>query len=233
MSERPVILLKDVTKRYQSGKVVTEVLKGISFAIFPREFVAIMGPSGAGKSTLLYILGCLARPTSGRYELDGLEVGTLSDEALSRLRNAKLGFVFQSFHLIPQYSALENVLLPTVYRKGRKRDRKKDLARAKEMLDMVGLGERYHYRPGELSGGQKQRVAIARALMNDPEVILADEPTGNLDSKQSDEIVHLLQELNHRGRTIILVTHDEEVGNRARRMITIRDGLVQSDAPCS
>ena len=233
MSERPVILLKDVTKRYQSGKVVTEVLKGISFAIFPGEFVAIMGPSGAGKSTLLYILGCLARPTSGRYELDGLEVGTLSDEALSRLRNAKLGFVFQSFHLIPQYSALENVLLPTLYRKGRKGDRKRDLARAKEMLDMVGLGERYHYRPGELSGGQKQRVAIARALMNDPEVILADEPTGNLDSKQSDEIVHLLQQLNHRGRTIILVTHDEEVGSRARRIITIRDGLVQSDAPCS
>ncbi len=230
---RPVISLEDITKHYQTGKVITEVLKGISFSIHPKEFVAIMGPSGAGKSTLLYILGCLARPSSGRYELDGVDVGTLSDEALSRQRNAKLGFVFQSFHLIPQYSALENVLLPTFYRKDRKRGQKADRRRAKELLDLVGLDARYHYRPGELSGGQKQRVAIARALMNDPEVILADEPTGNLDSRQSEEIVRLLKELNERGRTIILVTHDPDVGSQARRMITIRDGLVKSDTPCS
>jgi putative ABC transport system ATP-binding protein len=182
---------------------------------------------------LLYILGCLARPTGGWYKLDGVDVGSLSDEKLSELRNAKLGFVFQSFHLIPQYTALENVLLPTVYRRGRKKEKKRDTEKAKELLNLVELGERYHYRPGELSGGQKQRVAIARALMNDPEVILADEPTGNLDSHQSDEIVRLLLDLNARGRTIIMVTHDPDVGRQARRMITIRDGLIQSDTPCS
>jgi len=230
---KPIIQLDRVEKRYESGAVVTEVLKGVSFSIFPGELVAIMGPSGAGKSTLLYILGCLARPSAGVYRLDDVEVGTLSDKALSRLRNAKLGFVFQSFHLIPQYTAVENVLLPTVYRKKAKQEKKRDRERAKALLDLVGLGERYHYRPGELSGGQKQRVAIARALMNDPEVILADEPTGNLDSKQSDEIVRLLLDLNERGRTIIMVTHDPEVGRRARRMITILDGLIQSDTPCS
>ncbi len=229
----PVIFLDRIEKRYESGSVVTEVLKGVSFSIFPGELVSIMGPSGAGKSTLLYILGCLARPSGGRYKLDGVDVGSLSDEKLSELRNAKLGFVFQSFHLIPQYTALENVLLPTVYRRGRKREKKRDTEKAKELLNMVGLGERYHYRPGELSGGQKQRVAIARALMNDPEVILADEPTGNLDSHQSEEIVRLLLDLNARGRTIIMVTHDPDVGRQARRMITIRDGLIQSDTPCS
>ena len=229
----PVIFLDRIEKRYESGSVVTEVLKGVSFSIFPGELVSIMGPSGAGKSTLLYILGCLARPSGGRYRLDGVDVGSLSDEKLSELRNAKLGFVFQSFHLIPQYTALENVLLPTVYRRGRKREKKRDTEKAKELLNMVGLGERYHYRPGELSGGQKQRVAIARALMNDPEVILADEPTGNLDSHQSEEIVRLLLDLNARGRTIIMVTHDPDVGRQARRMITIRDGLIQSDTPCS
>ena len=229
----PVIFLDRIEKRYESGSVVTEVLKGVSFSIFPGELVSIMGPSGAGKSTLLYILGCLARPSGGRYKLDGVDVGSLSDEKLSELRNAKLGFVFQSFHLIPQYTALENVLLPTVYRRGRKREKKRDTEKAKELLNLVGLGERYHYRPGELSGGQKQRVAIARALMNDPEVILADEPTGNLDSHQSEEIVRLLLDLNARGRTIIMVTHDPDVGRQARRMITIRDGLIQSDTPCS
>ncbi|MBW1659793.1 MAG: ABC transporter ATP-binding protein [Deltaproteobacteria bacterium] len=229
----PVIFLDKIEKRYESGSVVTEVLKGVSFSIFPGELVSIMGPSGAGKSTLLYILGCLARPSAGQYKLDGVDVGKLSDEELSRLRNAKLGFVFQSFHLIPQYTALENVLLPTVYRRGRKQEKKRDIEKAKELLNLVGLEARYHYRPGELSGGQKQRVAIARALMNDPEVILADEPTGNLDSHQSDEIVRLLLDLNERGRTIIMVTHDPEVGRQARRMITIRDGLIQSDVPCS
>jgi len=229
----PVIFLDKIEKRYESGSVVTEVLKGVSFSIFPGELVSIMGPSGAGKSTLLYILGCLARPSAGQYKLDGVDVGKLSDEELSRLRNAKLGFVFQSFHLIPQYTALENVLLPTVYRRGRKQEKKRDIEKAKELLNLVGLETRYHYRPGELSGGQKQRVAIARALMNDPEVILADEPTGNLDSHQSDEIVRLLLDLNERGRTIIMVTHDPEVGRQARRMITIRDGLIQSDVPCS
>lgn len=229
----PVIFLHRVGKRYVSGSVVTEVLKDISFSIFTGELVSIMGPSGAGKSTLLYILGCLAYPSAGQYKLDGVDVGTLSDVALSRLRNAKLGFVFQSFHLIPQYTALENVLLPTVYRKGNKKEKRQEGMRAKELLDLVGLSERYHYLPGELSGGQRQRVAIARALMNNPEVILADEPTGNLDSKQSVEIVRLLRELNERGKTIIVVTHDPEVGRQARRLITIRDGVIQSDEPCS
>jgi len=229
----PVISLDSLTKQYKSGKIVTEVLKGVSFSVFPGELVSVMGPSGAGKSTLLYLLGCLARPSSGTYRLDGAAVEDLPDEELSRLRNAKLGFVFQSFHLIPQYTALENVLLPTVYRRGGKKEKKRDMLRAKDILDMVGLGERFHYLPGELSGGQKQRVAIARALMNDPEVILADEPTGNLDSGQSDEIVRLLKELNGRGRTIILVTHDPEVGRQARRLITLRDGKIYSDAPCS
>jgi len=229
----PVISLDSLTKHYKSGKIVTEVLKEITFSVFPGELVSIMGPSGAGKSTLLYILGCLARPSSGMYRLDGVAVGDLPDEDLSRLRNTKLGFVFQSFHLIPQYTALENVLLPTIYRRGGKKEKKRNSLRAKDILDMVGLGERFHYLPGELSGGQKQRVAIARALMNDPEVVLADEPTGNLDSKQSDEIVRLLKELNGKGRTIVLVTHDPEVGQQARRLITIRDGKIYSDAPCS
>ncbi len=231
---KPVISLDRVTKVYQNGKVITKVLKEISFSIFPGDFVSIMGPSGAGKSTLLYILGCLARPSSGWYKLDDVDVGTLPDEELSRLRNEKLGFVFQSFHLIPQYTALENVLLPTTYRRARKKNgRKQQNERARRMLDMVGLGERYHYLPGELSGGQRQRVAIARALMNNPEVILADEPTGNLDSKQSKEIVRLLKELNKTGRTIIVVTHDPDVGYQARRMITIHDGVIQSDKTCS
>ena len=229
----PVISLDSLTKHYKSGKIVTKVLKEITFSVFPGELVSIMGPSGAGKSTLLYILGCLARPSSGTYRLDGVAVGDLPDEDLSRLRNTKLGFVFQSFHLIPQYTALENVLLPTIYRRGGKKEKKRNSLRAKDILDMVGLGERFHYLPGELSGGQKQRVAIARALMNDPEVVLADEPTGNLDSKQSDEIVRLLKELNGKGRTIVLVTHDPEVGQQARRLITIRDGKIYSDAPCS
>ena len=166
----PVISLDSLTKQYKIGKIVTEVLKGISFSVFPGELVSIMGPSGAGKSTLLYILGCLARPSSGVYQLNGVAVEGLPDEDLSRLRNAKLGFVFQSFHLIPQYTTLENVLLPTIYRTGGQKRR--DSLRAKDILDMVGLGERFHYLPGELSGGQKQRVAIARALINDPEVIL-------------------------------------------------------------
>ncbi len=229
----PVISLNQVEKRYVSGSVITEVLKGVTFSVLPGELVSIMGPSGAGKSTLLYILGCLAYPSAGQYKLDGVDVGTLPDVALSRLRNEKLGFVFQSFHLIPQYTALENVLLPTVYSKGSRKEKKQLTDRAKELLDLVGLSERYHYLPGELSGGQRQRVAIARALMNNPEVILADEPTGNLDSRQSVEIVALLRELNERGRTIILVTHDPEVGRQARRLITIRDGVIQSDEPCS
>ncbi len=225
----PVIFLEQVTKQYVSGKVVTEVLRGVTFSITAGEFVSIMGPSGAGKSTLLYVLGCLARPSSGVYKLDGVEVGGLSDGELSRLRNAKLGFVFQSFHLIPQYTALENVLLPTLYGAKRGKMQRKNSDRAKKMLDLVGLDNRYHYLPGELSGGQRQRVAIARALMNDPEVILADEPTGNLDSHQSDEVVGFLKELNERGRTIIVVTHDPDVGDRAKRRITIHDGLIQSD----
>jgi len=222
----PVLRMEGITKIYRLGAVEVLALRGIDLRISRGEYVAIMGPSGSGKSTLMHLLGCLDRPTSGRYVLDGTDVSTLSDDRLAAIRLRKLGFIFQGFNLLPRMDALENVALPLFYAGLSRRDR---LRRAETALQDVGLGERLHHRPSELSGGQQQRVAIARALVNDPAVILADEPTGNLDSTTSEEILALLDELHASGRTIVLVTHDETVALRARRTIRLRDGLVVSD----
>ncbi len=223
---RPVIALRDVTKIYALGDISVHALRGVSFRIAAGEYVAIMGPSGSGKSTLMNTLGCLDRPTEGTYELDGVNVGTLTDNALAAIRLKKLGFVFQGFNLLARTSALKNVALPLFYAGKSTRDRN---AAAQERLREVGLGDRLDHKPNELSGGQQQRVAIARALVNDPAVLLADEPTGNLDSQTSDEIMALFEDLNRAGRTIIMVTHDEDVASHAKRIIRVRDGLVVAD----
>ena len=227
-SIRPIIALRDVTKTYALGDIEVHALRGITFAIAPGEYVAIMGPSGSGKSTLMNTLGCLDRPTSGSYELDGVNVGTLGDNALAAIRLKKLGFVFQGFNLLARTSALKNVALPLFYAGTPLRVR---TAAAAAQLRDVGLGDRLDHKPSELSGGQQQRVAIARALVNDPAVVLADEPTGNLDSQTSEEIMALFEQLNESGRTIIMVTHDEEVAAHAKRVIRLRDGLVVADEP--
>jgi putative ABC transport system ATP-binding protein len=228
MSEdtRPVIALQAVTKTYVLGEIRVHALRGVSFTVAPGEYVAIMGPSGSGKSTLMNTLGCLDRPTTGRYELDGVDVGTLSDNALAAIRLKKLGFVFQGFNLLARTSALKNVALPLFYAGLPSRVRN---AAAAERLREVGLADRLDHKPSELSGGQQQRVAIARALVNDPAVLLADEPTGNLDTQTSEELMALFEELNRAGRTIIMVTHDEEVAAHARRIIRVRDGLIVAD----
>jgi putative ABC transport system ATP-binding protein len=225
---RPVIALRDVTKTYVLGDIEVHALRGVTFDIAPGEYVAIMGPSGSGKSTLMNTLGCLDRPTAGSYELDGVNVGTLTDNALAAIRLKKLGFVFQGFNLLARTSALKNVALPLFYAGTPLRARN---AAAAEQLRDVGLGDRLDHKPSELSGGQQQRVAIARALVNDPAVVLADEPTGNLDSQTSEEIMALFEQLNRSGRTIIMVTHDEEVAAHAKRVIRVRDGLVVADEP--
>jgi putative ABC transport system ATP-binding protein len=219
-----MIQLEDVTKAYQMGKVEVPVLHGINLTIDDGEMVAIMGPSGSGKSTLMNILGCLDIPTSGRYLLDGIDVSSLSDNRLAKIRSRKIGFVFQSFNLVSRTSALRNVELPLVY--AGVRDRRKPARRA---LEQVGLGERQKHLPNELSGGQQQRVAIARALINDPALLLADEPTGNLDTASSIEIMRLLGALNDAGRTVVLITHEEEVAGFAKRVVRLRDGLIVSD----
>jgi putative ABC transport system ATP-binding protein len=225
---RPVIALRDVTKTYVLGDIEVCALRGVTFHIAGGEYVAIMGPSGSGKSTLMNTLGCLDRPTAGTYELDGVNVGTLTDNALAAIRLKKLGFVFQGFNLLARTSALKNVALPLFYAGRSLRARN---AAAAEQLREVGLGDRLDHKPSELSGGQQQRVAIARALVNDPAVLLADEPTGNLDSGTSEEIMALFAQLNGSGRTIIMVTHDEGIAAHAKRVIRLRDGLVVADEP--
>ncbi|HTJ25409.1 MAG TPA: ABC transporter ATP-binding protein [Candidatus Limnocylindria bacterium] len=218
--------VREVTKTYTLGEVRVEALRGVSFTIARGEYVAIMGPSGSGKSTLMNVLGCLDRPTTGRYRLDGTDVSTLDDDALAAIRLRKLGFVFQGFNLLARTSALKNVALPLFYAGLSSRARN---ARAAERLREVGLGDRLDHKPSELSGGQQQRVAIARALVNDPAVLLADEPTGNLDSQTSEEIMALFRDLHATGRTIIMVTHDEDVASHAERIIRVRDGRIVAD----
>ncbi|MBD5653990.1 MAG: ABC transporter ATP-binding protein [Candidatus Eremiobacteraeota bacterium] len=224
------IAIRDVTKTYKTGALEVQALRGVSFTIERGEYVAIMGPSGSGKSTLMNLIGCLDRPTTGSYQLDGIDVGTLDDNALAAIRLKKLGFVFQGFNLLARTSAIKNVALPLFYAGLPVREREGAAAR---MLAEVGLGDRGTHKPNELSGGQQQRVAIARALVNDPAVLLADEPTGNLDSTTSEEIMQLFRQLNESGRTIIMVTHDAEVARHAKRAIRVRDGLVVADEPTS
>lgn len=222
----PIVLLEGVTKRYRVGTVTVEALRGIDLAIYPGEYVAIMGPSGCGKSTLLSLLGCLDQPTEGRYLLGGMDVSKLDDDALSEIRGTRLGFIFQAYNLIQQLDVLENIELPLYYQL---RPRPDGRRRALELAERVGLGERLHHKPMELSGGQQQRVGIARALVNDPLVLLADEPTGNLDSRSGAEILALFDELHRNGKTIIMVTHDPEIGRRAERLVRLRDGLIEED----
>jgi putative ABC transport system ATP-binding protein len=227
MNERPLAIdLRDIRKTYENGALKVPVLHGLTFSIASGEYVAIMGPSGSGKSTLMNLIGCLDRPTSGTYVLDGIDVSKLDDNALAEVRLKKLGFIFQGFNLLPRTDATKNVALPLFYAgvSGRERSR-----RAKLALEEVGLAERAHHQPNQLSGGQQQRVAIARALINDPAVLLADEPTGNLDSRTSEDIMALFGKLHESGRTIIMVTHDEAVARNARRVIRLLDGLVVSD----
>ncbi|WP_038055572.1 ABC transporter ATP-binding protein [Thermodesulfobacterium hydrogeniphilum] len=219
---KKLVILKDITKTYQTGKVSYQVLKGINLEVEKGEFLAIMGASGSGKTTLLNIIGLLDKPTSGSYILDGEEVSKLSKQELAYIRNRKLGFIFQAFHLIPWATALENVLMPLLYRK--EGISKKDEERAKKLLERLGLGDRIKAKPAELSGGQQQRVAIARALIGKPKLLLADEPTGNLDSKSSEEVIKIFRELNQEGITIIMVTHDPEIAKYAKRIKIIKDG---------
>lgn len=220
------ISLTGITKVYQMGDQQVHALAGVSLQIKAGDFAAIMGPSGSGKSTLMNILGCLDRPSSGSYCLDNQEVAALSDDQLAKTRNKKIGFVFQNFNLLPRMSALQNVALPLVYGNVAKRER---LTRAAAALELVGLGNRLDHKPNELSGGQRQRVAIARALINDPTIIMADEPTGNLDSKSGEEIMNIFNELNTQGRTVILVTHEPEIADHAQRIILVRDGQIVRD----
>jgi putative ABC transport system ATP-binding protein len=226
-SPQPAIDVRGVTKTYDLGDVKVEALRGVTFTIMPGEYVAIMGPSGSGKSTLMNTLGCLDRPTTGTYRLDGIDVSTLGDDALAAIRLRKLGFVFQGFNLLARTSAVKNVGLPLFYAGLSTRKRN---ALAAERLREVGLGDRLEHKPSELSGGQQQRVAIARALVNDPAVLLADEPTGNLDSETSEEIMGLFHELNAAGRTIIMVTHDEDVAGHAKRIVRVKDGRIVDDS---
>jgi len=224
-----LIEITSLTKVYGAGSVAVTALRGVSAAIHHGEFVAVMGASGSGKSTLMNILGCLDHPTSGTYVLDGEDVSRLSKERLAGVRNRKIGFVFQSYNLLPRLSALKNVMLPMLYNGRGRASSQERLARAIAMLESVGLGDRAHHKPNELSGGQQQRVAIARALINNPSIILADEPTGNLDSRSSQEIMTLLCQLHDQGATIMMVTHELDVAKHAERVIYLQDGQIISD----
>jgi len=228
MNAEPIVETQDIRKFYGSGETRIAALDGVSMRVEPNSFVAIMGPSGSGKSTLMHILGCLDRPSSGSYWLAGEEVSQLDREQLALLRNRRIGFVFQSYNLLARTTALDNVLLPLLYSRNGKITPAERLDRARKALEAVGLSDRGGHRPHELSGGQQQRVAIARALINDPALIMADEPTGNLDSASSLEIMQLLEELHSRGRTIIMVTHSPEMAAHAQRIIHLRDGRVES-----
>lgn len=221
-----ILQLRGITRDFKLGSQTVHVLKGIDLDIGKNEYVALMGPSGSGKSTLMNLLGCLDTPTSGNYELNGTDVSSLNDNALAEIRNSEIGFVFQTFNLLPRSTALENVALPLVYAGLSKEER---LARAAEVLDQVGLSDRMDHRPNQLSGGQRQRVAVARALVNKPALILADEPTGNLDSKTSLEIMKLFDEIQAAGNTVILVTHEEDIAQYAKRVIRLVDGNIHSD----
>jgi putative ABC transport system ATP-binding protein len=221
-----IIRIRELTREYHMGEQRILALRGVSLEINRNEYVAIMGPSGSGKSTMMNLLGCLDTPTGGEYWLNGHEVSQLSDDALARVRNREIGFVFQTFNLLPRATALHNVELPLVYAGLRTRERR---ARAEAALERVGLAERMHHRPNELSGGQRQRVAIARALVNQPSILLADEPTGNLDSVTSEEIMQVFGELHAAGQTIIMVTHESDIAAHAARVVVLRDGKVESD----
>ncbi|MEC8597439.1 MAG: ABC transporter ATP-binding protein [Bacteroidota bacterium] len=221
-----LIQVDDVWKTYQVGQQQVHALRGLSVDIAQGEYTALMGPSGSGKSTLMNMLGCLDTPTLGRYRLAGEDVGTLDDDALADIRNRRIGFVFQTFNLMPRYTALENVALPLVYAGASRADRE---ARAREVLEQVGLADRMDHRPNELSGGQRQRVAVARALVNRPDLLLADEPTGNLDTKTSLEIMALFGEIHAAGNTVVLVTHEEDIAAYAHRVVRLRDGVVSAD----
>src|SRR5687767_3001387 len=224
---QPIIQLEDIRKSYFMGKQAISVLKGITLNIRKNDYVALMGPSGSGKSTLMNILGCLDSPTGGQYILNGQDVSKMEDDDLASVRNKEIGFVFQQFNLLPRLTALENVALPLVYAGIAKKLRNE---KALHVLDLVNLSDRSHHRPNELSGGQCQRVAIARALVNTPSIILADEPTGNLDSTTSHEIMEIFGKINQAGNTIVLVTHESDIANHARRIVRLRDGLVEKDA---
>ena len=226
MTRTPIVHLDQVRKTYQMGAVTVEALRGVTLEIQSGDYLSIMGPSGCGKSTMLNLLGCLDRPTSGRYLLGDADVSQMDDDALSAIRGARLGFIFQSYHLIQQLSVVENIEIPLYYQG---RTEAESRARAQDLARRVGLGDRLEHKPFELSGGQQQRVAIARALVNDPLVLLADEPTGNLDSTSGAEILDLFDDLNRQGKTLIMVTHDDDVSKRANRAVRLRDGRVESD----
>ena len=221
-----IILSHKLTRAYDMGGEVVRALQGVSLQIRKNEYVAVMGPSGSGKSTLMNLIGCLDTPTSGEYWLNGQKVSDLDDDELARIRNKEIGFVVQTFNLLPRASALHNVELPLIYAGAGARERR---ARAARALERVGLGDRMEHRPNELSGGQRQRVAIARALVNDPSILLADEPTGNLDSTTSSEIMAVFRELHRQGQTIVMVTHEHDIAAHAARVVTLRDGLIASD----
>ncbi|MFT4645567.1 MAG: putative ABC transport system ATP-binding protein [Planctomycetota bacterium] len=223
---KKIIEIENLKKIYHMGNQTINALAGVNLSIDKNEYVALMGPSGSGKSTLMNMLGCLDTPTSGNYLLNGKNVSTLDDDELAHIRNKEIGFVFQTFNLLPRLSSLENVILPLIYAGVSKADR---IKRGKEVMEMVGLADRMNNKPNEISGGQRQRVAIARSLVNNPSIILADEPTGNLDSKTASEIMNIFGEIQKAGNTVILVTHEEEIAEYAKRVVRLRDGLIETD----